>query len=129
MFQESEQLLESIFANVPAGCTDVRLGMRRYFKGTAGKDMYILTDYLYFGGDRVRVRFAQREEQREISPVILGEVIAAHGWAQGQPTRRNTTEFAYQFTPNVGQHSFGLHSQTAQVAERRHQEQVFERFA
>jgi hypothetical protein len=121
--------VEAIFANVPPGCADIRLGVRVWYPGTAGAPMYILTDYLYYGGDRTRVRFVDRRDQRRCKQAELTAVLEQHGWTQGQPTRRNTTEMVYTFTPSRGQDSFGLHSQTAEVAEKRHQQRVFEQLA
>ena len=126
-YQKSLALLESIFANVPDGCEDLRIGMRVYFAGTSAQPMYFITDYLYFGEDRTRVRFAAQADQLQVWPQQFAEIVQAKGWTQNQPTRRNTTEFLYTFIPQPNEEyaGYGLHSKSAQFTERRHQERVF----
>ena len=126
-YQKSLALLERIFANVPDGCEELRIGMRVYFAGTSAAPMYFITDYLYFGEDRTRVRFAAQADQLQVWPSQIADIIAAKGWTQNQPTRRNTTEFLYTFIPQPNEEYAGykLSSKSAQFTERRHQERVF----
>lgn len=121
--------LHAIFGNVPEDCTDVRLGVRVWFASVAAGEMYCLTDYLYFGNGRTRVRFVERRDQVEFTQAQLDTVLRHYGWVMGQPQRRYTTEFVYFFSPDQGQHSFSLHSKSAELCDRRHQQRVFSQFA
>ena len=126
-YQKSLALLESIFANVPEDCEELRIGLRVYFASTSAKPMYFITDYLYYGEGRTRVRFADRDDQLQVWPQQFTDIIAAKGWTQNQPTRRNTTEFLYTFIPqpNDKYPGYKLRSKSVQYTERRHQDRVF----
>ena len=121
--------LERIFDNIPADCTELRIGARVWFADTAASEMYILTDYLYYGGGRTRVRFTERDDQLQFTPTQIGIVAGERGWAMAQPQRRSTTEFLYTFKPDEGQHTFTLGSKSAELSERRHQQRAFAQFA
>ena len=120
--------LEKIFSAVPADCTDVRLGVRVWFGMGGAGNRYTLTDLLYYGGGRERVRYAERAEQLEFTQSQLS--AAAVGWTQGQPVRRSTTEFVYSFTPATEEEFAGytLHSRSVQTTERRRKEELFHKF-
>jgi hypothetical protein len=128
-YDKATKLLEKIFAEVPDGCEEIRIGMRVWYGDITAGPMYIVTDYLHFGNDRTRVRFGERNDQIQITQGQLDSIMDDHGWTMGQPLRRSTTEYLYTFHPSEGQHRFSLRSQTAQVAERRHQQRVFEQYA
>lgn len=128
-YQLAIKRLEQIFDDIPADCTELRIGARVWFAGTATSEMYFLTDYLYVGNGRTRVRFTDRDDQLKFTPTQIDIVSGERGWAMGQPSRRNTTEFLYTFRPDEGQHRFSLNSKSAQYAERRHQERVFSQYA
>lgn len=130
MYQDlATSRLHEIFGNVPEDCTDVRIGVRVWFASVAAGEMYFLTDYLYFGNDRTRVRFTNRDEQVQFTQAQLDNVLQEYGWTMNQPQRRNTTTFLYTFSPAQGQHNFSLHSKSAELAERRHRQRVFSQFA
>ena len=126
-YQKSLALLESIFASVPDGCEDLRIGLRVYFASTSAKPMYFITDYLYYGDGRTRVRFSDQADQLQVWPEQFTEIIESKGWTQNQPTRRNTTEFLYTFIPQPNEEyaGYGLHSKSVQYTERKHQDRVF----
>lgn len=128
-YHKSTRLLDKIFSEVPDDCEEIRIGMRVWYGDIAVGPMYIVVDYLYYGNDRMRVRLEQREDQLQITQSQLDSIIEDHGWTMGQPQRRSTTEYLYTFHPAEGQHRFSLRSQTAEVAERRHQHRVLEQFA
>lgn len=122
----AESLLAGIFANVPAGCTEVRLSVRQWFGSlTQGGDVFILTGWIYFGVGTWELIKAQ-QDQPEISQAMID--AATEGWAMGQKMRSmKSTEFIFPFTPNEGQKEFALHSRTADVGERRRKEEAFAR--
>lgn len=128
-YRAANERLEQIFGNVPTDCVDVRLGVRVWFAGVAASEMYVLTDYLYYGNSRTRVRFTERNDQLCFTQTQLDAVLQKYGWAMGQPQRRGTTEFVYSFSPANGQHCFRLSSKSAEVSERRHQQRVFSQLA
>ena len=127
-FHEANSSLAQIFSAVPADCTDVRLGVRVWFGMGGAGDRYALTDVLYYGGGRERVRYAERAEQLEFTQAQLS--AASTGWTQGQPVRRNTSEFMYSFTPATAEEFAGykLHSRSVQATERRRQAALFQKF-
>lgn len=115
----AEGLLKGIFANAPADCEEIRIGMRRWFAGVAGQDTFILTDWLHVGGGRVRTRIEERVNQVEVTQAMIDAACKPAGWAMGRPSRRNTTEFMYSFTrAELDQHEYRLDSRTVQTVER-----------
>jgi len=130
-YKKSETLLESIFANVPDGCAETRIGVRVYFGSTSAAPMYYVTDYLYYGDGRTRVRFAAQADQLQVWPQQFADITERLGWSQKQPLRRGTTEFLYTFIPQPNEEyaGYGLHSKSVQYTERRHQENVFGQMA
>jgi len=122
----AEALLERIFANVPAGCTEVRLSVRQWFGSlTQGGDMFILTGWIYFGVGTWE-RIVAQQDQPEISQAMID--AATDGWAMGAKMRSmKSTEFIFPFTPNEGQKEFALHSRPGDVGERRRKEELFAR--
>lgn len=116
----AEGLLQGIFANAPADCEEIRIGMRRWFAGVAGQDTYILVDWLHVGGGRNRNRIEERSNQVEVTQAMIDAACKPAGWAMGRPSRRNTTEFMYTFSrAELDQHEYRLDSRTVQTVERR----------
>lgn len=126
----AEGLLKGIFANAPADCEEIRIGMRVWFKSVAASDTFILVDWLHVGGGRTRNRIEERSNQVEVTQSMIDAACKPAGWAMGRPSRRNTTEFMYTFSrAELDQHEYRLDSRTVQTVERRHQERALEQFA
>lgn len=123
----AESALGRIFANVPEGCTEVRLSVREIWDRTGkGQNRYWLTGWIYFGVG-VWDRITAQQDQPEITQAMIDN--ASTGWALGRKLPKTTFEFIYPFTPNEGQREFALHSRAADVGARRRKEELFERLA
>lgn len=116
----AEGLLQGIFANAPADCEEIRIGMRVWFKSVAASEKFILVDWLHVGSGRTRNRIEDRANQVEVTQAMIDAAAKPAGWAMGRPIKRNTTEFVYSFSrAELDQHEYRLTSQTAQTVERR----------
>ena len=116
--------LATIFAQVPAGCTEVRLSCRVYFHPPT----YILTGWLYWQAACWQ-RIEAQAEQPAITQDELDAALAQYGWnMDGRPVRRSTLELVYTFKPAVGSYPFQLHSKTEGYVARRVQELAWQRY-
>lgn len=117
--------LATIFAQAPAGCTEVRLSCRVYFHPPT----YILTGWLYWPVGCWQ-RIEAQAEQPTITQVELDAALARYGWnMDSRPVRRSTLELIYTLKPATGSYPFQLHSKTEGYVERRVQEAAWQRLA
>lgn len=108
-------ILETIFARAPADCNEIRLSCRVYFQPTP---QYILTGWLHVGATWQRIE--AQADQPAVTEAEMSAITQKTGWAMaGRPSRKNTTEFIYTFTPATGAYTYNLHSKTSDYVDRR----------